>query len=245
MNSNLASLPSVSEDIKLFQGSNFSSYDDYGLQVKRIRFKPGYSRLWREARSSLNQVLDLRFRYQHRLTTYLSRFAQLSSSVQNKLLDLKLKNLLIQSRFVFDSNTALELLNNKLIYVNGHVVMNPNLLLFIGDVVQIIIQFKFYVVYRWLLNWYFFKAQRRSRLARSKFKKISHAQTKQRSRKLPDWLLRMRGVDKDIFKFIEVDFFTLSSFVIYTPFFKNDVELLDLIDSRVEIFNMYNWKYIN
>jgi hypothetical protein len=50
----------------------------------------------------------------------------------------------------------------------------------------------------------------------------------------------MRSTDKDISKFIEVDFFTLSSFVIYNPSFKNDVELLDLLDSRVEIFNMYN-----
>jgi ribosomal protein S4 len=82
------------------------------------------------------------------LTTYLSRFAQLSSSVQSKLIDLKLKNLLIRSRFVFDSNTALSLLESKLVYVNGHLVTNPSLLLFMGDVIQIIVQFKFYVVYR-------------------------------------------------------------------------------------------------
>ena len=245
MNSNIAALPAISEDIKIFQGISLNSYDDYGLRIKRIKFKPGYSRMWRTARSSLNQVLGLKFRYQHRLTTYLSRFAQLSSSVQSKLIDLKLKNLLIRSRFVFDSNTALSLLESKLVYVNGHLVTNPSLLLFMGDVIQIIIQFKFYVVYRWLLNWYSFKSQRRSRLSRSKFKKLSHAQTKQRSHVLPDWVLRMRSTDKDISKFIEVDFFTLSSFVIYNPSFKNDVELLDLLDSRVEIFNMYNWKYIN
>lgn len=224
---------------------NFNEYDDYNLRIRRIRFKPGYPRIWREARASLNQVLNLRFRYQHRLTVHLGRFAQISSSVHRKILDLKVNNLLIRSRFVFDLFTANNLVSSHLVFVNGLTVSNPNLLLFVGDVVQLIVHVKFYIVYRWLLNWYFFKVQRKSRLARSKFKKVSHAQTKQRSFKLPDWLLRMRNADKDIPKFVEVDFFTLSSFILYTPFCKGDLEVSDLLDSRIEIFNMYNWKYIN
>jgi|TARA_B110000503_G_scaffold45866_1_gene74947 hypothetical protein len=45
MNSNIAALPAISEDIKIFQGISLNSYDDYGLRIKRIKFKPGYSRM--------------------------------------------------------------------------------------------------------------------------------------------------------------------------------------------------------
>lgn len=219
--------------------------NEYNLRIRRIRFKPGYSRIWRQARTALMQVLDLRFRYQHRLTVYLGRFAHIASRVHKKLLDIRVHTLLIRSRFVFDLTTANSLVTSRLVFVNGRAVLNSRMLLFVGDVLQLIIHLKFYIVYRWLLNWYTFKTHRRARLARSKFKKVSHAQTKQRSSRLPDWLLKARSVNRDIPKFVEVDFFTLSSFIVYSPFSKNDLEVLDLLDSRLEVYNMYNWKYIN
>lgn len=219
--------------------------NEYNLRIRRIRFKPGYSRIWRQARTALMQVLDLKFRYQHRLTVYLGRFAHIASRVHKKLLDIRVHTLLIRSRFTFDLTTANSLVTSRLVFVNGQAVLNPRMLLFVGDVLQLIIHLKFYIVYRWLLNWYIFKTHRRARLARSKFKKVSHAQTKQRSSRLPDWLLKARSVNRDIPKFLEVDFFTLSSFIVYTPFSKNDLDVLDLLDSRLEVYNMYNWKYIN
>lgn len=94
------------------------------------------------------QVLDLKFRYQHRLTVYLCRFAHLASRVHKKLLDLRVHTLLIRSRFVFDLPTATNLVNSRLVFVNGRVTLNPRMALFVGDVLQLIIQIKFYIVYR-------------------------------------------------------------------------------------------------
>jgi ribosomal protein S4 len=228
-----------------WKSSPGSIHNEYNLRIRRIRFKPGYSRIWRKARTALMQVLDLNFRYQHRLTVYLGRFAHIASRVHKKLLDIRVHTLLIRSRFVFDLTTANNLVTSRLVFVNGRLVLNPRMFLFVGDVLQLIVHLKFYIVYRWLLNWYTFKTHRRARLARSKFKKVSHAQTKQRSSRLPDWLFKARSVNRDIPKFLEVDFFTLSSFIVYTPFSKNDLETLDILDSRLEVYNMYNWKYIN
>jgi hypothetical protein len=131
-------------EFKLFAKSSQTD----NTHVKRIRFKPGYPRIWREARASLNQVLNLRLRYQHRLTTYLGRFAKIPSSRHRLLLELKLSTLLIQSRFVFDSWTSDNLVQSGLVFINGSAVFNPQLRLFEGDVLQLVIQLKFYIVYR-------------------------------------------------------------------------------------------------
>jgi len=82
------------------------------------------------------------------LTVHLGRFAQISSSLHRKVLDLKVNNLLIRSRFVFDLFTANNLVSSNLVFVNGSTVSNPSLLLFVGDVVQLIVHVKFYIVYR-------------------------------------------------------------------------------------------------
>lgn len=94
------------------------------------------------------QVLDLRFRYQHRLTVYLGRFAHIASRVHKKLLDIRVHTLLIRSRFVFDLTTANSLVTSRLVFVNGRAVLNSRMLLFVGDVLQLIIHLKFYIVYR-------------------------------------------------------------------------------------------------
>ena len=38
------------------------------VRIRRIRFKPGYSRLWREGRSNIKEILEMKIRYQNRLT---------------------------------------------------------------------------------------------------------------------------------------------------------------------------------
>jgi hypothetical protein len=68
---------------------------------------------------------------------------------------------------------------------------------------------------------------------------------KQRSRNLPDWILTSRLKSFDIPKYLEVDFFTLSTFILYEPFLFNDLNSISYLESRSEITNMYNWKYIN
>lgn len=131
-----------------------------------------------------------------------------------------------------------------MVYVNGCRVVNPELLLFQSDVIQLIINLKYYVVFKWLLNSFFFTRNRLYRLSKSKFKKKNRAQMKQHSRRIPDWVLNTKTFKKDVYRFIEVDFFTLSSVLLYNPIFYNELNLFETLDSRFEIFNMYNWKYI-
>lgn len=160
--------------------------DDSFLRIKRIRFKPGYPRVWRSARASFNKIFNLNFRYQHRLTQYISFFVYKYPSLKTQFYNLKLKVFLLSSRFAFDLTSSINLIHHSLVYVNGCKVVNPELLLFQGDAVQLVVNLKYYVVYKWLLNNFFFTRTRLYKLSKSKFKKKSSAQMKQHSRRIPD-----------------------------------------------------------
>jgi hypothetical protein len=121
-------------------------------QIRRIRFKPGYSRIWRSARASLNQALKLNLRYQYRLTVHLQRFNKVNFNKMKKLMDLRLMFALTQARFSTDPKTTLSLLDSSSVFINGNCVSNPQLLLFQGDVLQLAVNLKYYIVNRWLTN---------------------------------------------------------------------------------------------
>lgn len=227
-----------------FDMNSLEGEDDYYIRIRRIRFKPGYPRLWREARADFNKAFDLGFRYQHRLTKYLTMYSRYASALKSKFVDLRLKTFLLRVWWVFDPLTSLELTSNHLVFLNGSVVQNPNKILFRGDLIQLVVQLKYYILHRWLLNWYYYKSNRKARLARTKFKRVQQAQMKQRSFLLPNWLLRLRLADLEIPRFVEVDFFSLSAIILYDPHYGSDYQLLDTLDFRFEIYSMYNWKYI-
>jgi len=224
-----------------------SSYNFVKTQVsmRRIKFKPGYSRIWRKAREAVNKSLNYNSKYQYSLTRYLSRFSRASKKTQVQLSELTLHKLLINSKLIHDSNTSNLLITNGLVYVNGQQTLNVNMYLFQSDFIQIIVSLKYYIVHKWLLNWNSFKKIRLIKLSRNKLKKTKSNAHKQKSSNFPDWILQSRIKPFDIPKYLEVDFFTLSTFVLYEPFLFNDFNPLNFIESRSTIFNMYNWKYIN
>ena len=99
---------------------------------------------------------------------------------------------------------------------------------------------KYYVLFKWFANWEASKTKRLNRLLY-----LSRLETKRTFRKkLPDWVLRKISVPYDIPKYVEVDYLTLSAFVLYEPFFANDFTNIFQKFSRSPIYNVYNWKYI-
>lgn len=214
-------------------------------KIKRIRFKPGYSRIWRKAREAINYTLRLNVRYQYRLSRRLHRLKYTSTHFAIKLTDWNLGQLVLNSRFVFDLATSTLLIKSNLVFVNGNVTINPNLILYVGDFIQLIVSLKFYIVSRWLINWNLHNKLKLNKLSRSKNNKSRRDMSKQKSNHLPDWIFTIGYKQVDIPKYLEVDYFTLSSFIIYEANTINNLSPLIHVEARPTILNMYNWKYIN
>jgi hypothetical protein len=67
---------------------------------------------------------------------------------------------------------------------------------------------------------------------------------KQKSRYTPKWIYYSRFDHSDIKSYFEVDYFTMSAFVLYNPYLVDYSAPDDTIDLRISIYKMYNWKYI-
>lgn len=225
--------------------SQWRSSRPIGLPViRKTRFKPGYPRMWRHERRVIKEVTGLTNRYQYRLTTKLQLLffaTRKETSFQNSM---RLDYALILSHFAPDQFTSEKLLSNEYVYLNGSLTTNGLLHLFTNDFIQLIVSLRFYVLSKWIKGWSslrFKKWMRRFyrtyRIKRQMFREFKF-------RSLPDSVMGLQNSWYDIPKSLEVDFFTLSSFVIVGNF-RHFMQFPHHSNNlRVKILNMYNWKYI-
>lgn len=217
------------------------------VKIPRVRFKPGYQRIWRRARTALKESLSLKFTYQQQLTKYLVRFYKGSNNYSFSRAEMSLNRILMYSRLLPDNPTVCAFLSKRLIYVNGNMVYDPGALLGVNDVLQIVVSTWYYVMSRWMSNW----TLKRNR----KFKKLVYRKglanrqkvmklKKQRSYYTPNWIYLTRYDLSDIKPYLEVDYFTLSSVILYEPFTSYYFSPDESPDFRPTIYRMYNWKYI-
>jgi len=212
----------------------------------RIKYKPGYSIIWRRMRSLFKEVFHLKYRYQHRLTTHLFKYENnlfkynLYQKTDNTILFM-----LIRNKFAYDLSWSTELLNNNYVFINSFVINNPQTTLIKGDFVQLLVHIKFYTVLKWRHGLAFLKKTRASNFAKRKFRPKDIRDGADRNFTYPDWILKLRFYEGEIPTYVEIDFFTLSFFVIYNPFVEiHRQHYVDYI-GMPKVVRLYNWKYIN
>lgn len=227
---------------------NFWSSDNMGesdLSIRRVRFKPGYSVIWREAREVLKSNLKVAFRYQHKLTKFVLKFRKI---VKHKLLIVGNSNflsLVIKAKFFPDYETTLFFFKSDYVYLNLSPCANKDLQIFVGDFVQLIVTNKYYIFYKMLINNVLKKKYKFDNILKKKSFIPDNQDEKQRTNNYPKWILQNKNALDDIPKFLEVDFYTLSCIVLYEPFLWGDFDPTEVLETKFSVINMYNWKYIN
>lgn len=109
------------------------------VRLSRIKFKPGYSRLWRDARLAVKDLIGLKFIYQKQLTKYILRFYKNYSKGTFIGQELKLNKISIYSRIVPDDSTFQLLFNSNFVYVNGKLPIKNTIICVKNDFIQFII----------------------------------------------------------------------------------------------------------
>ena len=214
------------------------------LNIKRIRFKPGYQRIWRLARMELKNMLLLKFKYQKKLTHYLQRFKRYFTISFFKNIDLTLHTILMRAKF-FNNNEIIDLfINSGLIFVNGYIAWNKSLILYKFDFIQLIISYKYYILYRWFLNWTLKFKKKFKKILLRKLRTFDLEDRKQRTYLFPDLIKKIQHYWLDAPQFCEIDFLSLSIFIIYEPFSIYNTSPYYVEGRRDGVIYMYNWKYI-
>ena len=217
------------------------------LRVPRVRFKPGYQRLWRNFRLAFSESVNFKYVYQQQLTKYLMRFYRKLNQVHFDFHESDVKKTLIYSRLVPDLHTFDIFFSNKLIFMNGTVLTNRDIQVYNNDFIQLEISNWYYIFSRWLVTT---TLKRNSRFKSLVFRKSLAGrykvmkQVKQRSNYTPKWINTAKYDLSDIKTFLEVDFLTLSLFYIYNTNLFLYYTPSDIRVTRYNLFRLYNWKYI-
>ena len=213
--------------------------------IKRIRFKPGYSKIWRAARSCLKSLLLLKFLYQKQLTRFLIQFYNVKNISLLSFHELRVLNVLAATKLVPDLSTTAFLISHSLLFVNGVLCTNAQFILAQGDVLQLLVSIKFYILFKWLKTWLLQKKNKIRRFRRTKQKKLWRRESTLLTTRFPKWILDLFFFDSDTPKYLETDYFSLSAVMLYDPFLLIDFNPLLWQMSKKKVLNMYNWKYLN
>ena len=216
-------------------------------RIRRIRFKPGYGRIWRTARVSVRDILNIPVRYQYRLTPKLQKLYFKLRSTQSKFLPLTVGYALMTGRFAFDRLTLHDLLDSSTVFLNGTLCTNSRIRLFVNDFLQLTVNLKFYLILRILKNG---TAARRFRLNRIFYRKTRSIdyrkfyKTPKSSRNLPSYFFDLEYAQSDVPKYFEADYFSLSLFVVHDHLMSERWLPIRSFTYNPLTLNMYNWKYI-
>ena len=243
----------VSSRDEILYNQNFSyrgvdlSFKRSEVKIPRVRFRPGYQRMWRNARNALKESMGLKFVYQQQLTRCLVRFYKNSNKYSFARSEMSVNRIIMYSRLLPDNPTVGLFIDQKLIYLNGRLLHTQQTILVPNDLVQLIVSIWYYVVYRWISNWTLKRHKKFKKLVYRKGLAGKHKVMKlkkQRSYYTPNWIYLARYDISDVKPFLEVDYFTLSAFVLYEPFMTYYCTPDESPDFRPNIYRMYNWKYI-
>ena len=251
---NTSSLPNyVSSRDEILYDQNFSyrgvdlSFKRSEVKIPRVRFRPGYQRMWRNARNALKESMGLKFVYQQQLTRCLVRFYKNSNKYSFARSEMSANRIIMYSRLLPDNPTVNIFIDQKLIYINGKLLHTQQMILVPNDLIQLVVSLWYYVAYRWISNWTLKRHKKFKKLVYRKGLAGKHKVMKlkkQRSYYTPNWIYLARYDISDIKPFLEVDYFTLSAFVLYEPFTTYYYTPDESPDFRPNIYRMYNWKYI-
>jgi len=218
------------------------------VSIERIRFKPGYQRLWRKFRLALAESLNYKYVYQQQLTKYLIKFSRKIPQRSYYTHESVLKNVILYSRLIPDLSMLKMLLSNKIIFLNHRLVSSYLIYVYKNDFIQLEITIWFYIFSKWMLLW--------TRARNMKFKRLVYRkslagkykvmkQRKQKSYYTPKWIFLVNFDFIDVKPFLEVDYLTLSFFIVYDFRFFYFYKPEAFTENKLNIYRLYNWKYLN
>lgn len=236
----------TSKDIFEFKGVN-QLFQRSEVRIPRVRFKPGYQRIWRQSRTALKESLKIKFAYQKKLSRYLVKFFKKINYYAFSASEMSVERTIIYSRLVPDLSTLLIFAKQHFIYLNGKTISKLNSLVYENDLIQLIISKWYYAAYRWISNWTLKRVKRYKRLLykkglSSRYKLIK--QRKQKSFYVPYWIYLTKYDSSDIKSYLEVDYLTLSAIIIYNPYIITHHSPAETFEYRPTVYRLYNWKYI-
>ena len=134
-----------------------------------------------------------------------------------------------------------------MVFINGISIRNRFFQLYAGDRLQLVLNYK--VIFQFKIQFnsmYFFRIKFLSKYIKSFFLKDDNTQARSRLvRYSKKWYRKLIGFCGDIPNYLEVDFMTMTSTIVYEPFLACEFDATIVYRLPYQSMRLYNWKYVN
>jgi hypothetical protein len=212
--------------------------------IRRVKFKPGYIIMWKKARKNFQLIMGLKFKYQHRLTKFI--LIKKQGSYKTFFNNFSSLSFILKKLNFFKSQTSFQFLFDlKLILVNGLMVPNINFFVIKNDLISLIIFFNFYIFFYIDKFSYTLKRLKIRKWFRYTFKRHKVQFFKTRKGGFSKKYAHYFDFYSDTSFVFEVDYISLTAVYILNPSLFQELYKKRFSFNPINIYNMYNWKYIN
>lgn len=159
-------------------------------------------------------------------------------------LELRLPIILIRSKVVYLLDDAYDLIKNGYVFINGNVCLNINYTVKVYDRIQLGLTKSLHLYHRNLLNNVISKYKKLPAYVYSRFSGKSKFETVRRNTSAR-WPLKALWFRTDIPRYLEVDYITMTIFVLYYPLCLKDIFPFYYLHLKFLSSRCYNWRFFH
>lgn len=217
--------------------------DDETVQIKPINTTSRFKLIFNENRKLLLEFFSFKKLRQKRFNRTFVNFTKNNSYRLLLMMELNIVSLLLRTNLVFSKNLLKKFIDKKIIFLNGFSINHLNYTLNVGDRIQFILDKNFFFLYRYLLS-YNLELEQKSSTVVWKLIRFNFNFYKQKSTKIPNWIVDLMYFNSETPKFIEIDYSILTFIIIFKPFFYFDFDVYHILNINYFLSRLYLWKYI-
>ena len=230
--------------------SDFNYHSNNFTPITTFRFRPGYSKLWRRARTTLRKLYGIKSEFQHLLTRHLNKIYKYSSAHRILLNHYTLENILISIDLAKNKLNVREIIEMGFILINFKAITfeRGSYQLYVNDIIQVNINWFWHV---WLINILQTTTNTTNKYVLKWINELKKPYKNSRNKILfkvyHQLYLAFKDVYKDKNKFIslfEVDYSLGWIYTLRTPLYWWETNVLSLTHEPLFDAKVYNWKYI-
>nr|QIB71989.1 ribosomal protein S4 [Gruberia lanceolata] len=223
--------------------SNFNSLGINRVSNKFIDLKHRQIMTIKSYRADLKYLFFIK-KKEHYISKFCLKFKNKLYSNFNflKYFELRLINVLLRVHFVHLLKDARFLIKNGFVLVNNKVVFNENYILKLGDKVNILFNKSFYVLYRECFSSSITRYYRMWPYIFTNFRNMNNA-SKEKTKIIPYWVTKSLWSEESVPKYLEVDYITMSFFIIYEPKTILDIFPYYYLNFKLNAVRLYNWRF--
>lgn len=232
--------------------NNYTSYNfNYFFQKQKLKKKPisihrqELRAMW-WVRDNIKSFFIEKFKRTWFITRFCKYYEKVSTAgIQNLIwIEMQLSVILIRCKIVYLLEDSYDLIKGGFVFINGNICYDPKYIVKLHDRIQFGLSKSFHLYHRELLSNALVKYKRLPSYVYSRFSGKNKLEMVHRDISAR-WPLKALWVKNDIPRHFEVDYLTMTIFVLYYPLYIKDIFPFYYLHIKFLSARCYNWRFFH